>query len=61
MKNKATITLQPIIVQTNTDNKNKNRWARIKCVTTGKVLHTGSPSYIKRVAKRYNKIIVEPL
>ena len=48
----------PVRVIVNTLNKNKDRWAQIQIAETGTVLHTGQPSYIRRVAKaRYNTLI----
>jgi DUF917 family protein len=39
----------------NTADKSKNQWAQIVDVMTGKTLHTGQLSHIRRVArKRYN-------
>jgi hypothetical protein len=43
-----------VIVNSGTSTKG-DRWARIKCAKSGKVLHTGRIAYIRRVAKqRYN-------
>mgnify|MGYP003629075266 FL=1 len=45
----------PVRVVVNTMDKSRDRWAQIQNGTTGEVLHTGQPSYIRRVAKaRYN-------
>jgi hypothetical protein len=45
----------PVNVIVNTMDKSRDRWAQIQNGTTGEVLHTGQPSYIRRVAKaRYN-------
>jgi hypothetical protein len=42
----------------NTSNRNKDRWAKIVNCSTGQVLHTGQPRYIKRVAReRYNTLL----
>ena len=42
----------------NTTNKSRDQWAQIVECKTGKVLHTGQPRYIKRVAKdRYNTLL----
>jgi hypothetical protein len=46
-----TITANPVRVQLNTTNDKRHQWARIICVKTGRVVHTGQPKYIKRVAK----------
>ena len=36
----------------------KAAWGRIRNAATGQVLHTGTPAYLKRVAKaKYNKIV----
>lgn len=59
MKNAKTVTVREINVQLNTNNENKNRWARIKCAETGKVLHTGQIPYIVAIAKKkFNKRVV---
>lgn len=48
----------PVRVILNTTNTNRHQWAKIVDNSTGKVLHTGQPTYIRKVAaKRYN---VEP-
>ena len=48
----------PVRVVVNTLNKDKDRWAKILNANTGQVLHTGQPSYIRRVAKsRYNTLV----
>ncbi len=42
----------------NTNDASKNQWAQIVNCHTGKVLHTGQPRYIKRVAKsKYNTML----
>jgi hypothetical protein len=42
----------------NTNDASKNQWAQIVNCRTGKVLHTGQPRYIKRVAKaKYNTML----
>jgi hypothetical protein len=42
----------------NTTNRSRDQWAQIVECRTGKVLHTGQPRYIKRVAKdRYNTLL----
>ena len=42
----------------NTSNSNKDQWAKIVSFSTGQVLHTGQPRYIKRVAReRYNTLL----
>lgn len=52
MKN-AKMTLQMNVVVQESNRKNKNsKWAQIKCKKTGKILHTGSPTYIKQVLKK---------
>ena len=41
-----------------TNDASKNQWAQIVNCRTGKVLHTGQPRYIKRVAKaKYNTML----
>jgi len=55
MKNVNAKFAVPVRVVVNTMDKNRDRWAQIQNGTTGEVLHTGQPSYIRRVAKaRYN-------
>jgi hypothetical protein len=57
MKKVETKLTVPVRVSVNTTNKNRDRWAQIQHAESGAVLHTGQPSYIKRVAKaRYNLI-----
>jgi hypothetical protein len=42
----------------NTTDKSRDQWAQIIECKSGKVLHTGQPRYIKRVAKdRYNTLL----
>jgi len=42
----------------NTKNRSRNQWAQITEARSGRVLHTGHPSYIKRVAKKkYNTVL----
>ena len=42
----------------NTKNRQRNQWAQITEARSGRVLHTGHPSYIKRVAKKkYNTVL----
>ena len=49
--------VMPIKVIQNTSNKGRDQWCQI-LDQSGKVLHTGQPSYIKRVAKvRYAHLI----
>ena len=36
----------------NTSNSNKDQWAKIVSCSTGQVLHTGQPRYIKRERER---------
>ncbi len=58
MKNLSKQFAVPVRVVVNTLNKDKDRWAKILNANTGQVLHTGQPSYIRRVAKsRYNTLI----
>ena len=40
----------PVHIVRNTTNPNRHQWAKI--VEGRKVLHTGQPKYIKRVAKK---------
>jgi|TARA_R110000787_G_scaffold154059_1_gene267894 hypothetical protein len=55
MKNVNAKFAVPVKVVVNTMDKNRDRWAQIQHGATGEVLHTGQPSYIRRVAKaRYN-------
>jgi hypothetical protein len=49
MQKVQTKTARPVRVILNTDNPNRHQWAKI--VEGKKVLHTGQPRYIKRVAK----------
>ena len=35
----------------NTTNRSRDQWAQITDARSGRVLHTGQPRYIKRVAK----------
>jgi hypothetical protein len=42
----------------NTTNRSRDQWAQIVECRTGRVLHTGQPRYIKRVAKaKYNTLL----
>ena len=42
----------------NTQDATRDQWAQIVECKTGKVLHTGQPRYIKRVARtRYNTLL----
>jgi hypothetical protein len=42
----------------NTTNRSRDQWAQIVDCRSGKVLHTGQPRYIKRVAKaKYNTLL----
>ena len=50
MQKVETKVARPIRVILNTSNTNRHQWAKI--VEGKKVLHTGQPRYIKRVAKR---------
>ena len=50
MQKVQTRTARPVRVILNTDNPNRHQWAKI--VEGRKVLHTGQPKYIKRVAKK---------
>jgi len=50
MQKVQTKTARPVRVILNTDNPNRHQWAKI--VEGKKVLHTGQPRYIKRVAKK---------
>lgn len=49
MKKVETTVSRPVRVILNTANKNRHQWAKI--VEGKKVLHTGQPNYIKKVAK----------
>jgi hypothetical protein len=49
----------PVRVQLNTTNTKRHQWARIIDNRTGRVLHTGQPKYIRRVArKKFNLDLV---
>ena len=50
MQKIQTKTARPVRVILNTQNPNRHQWAKI--VEGKKVLHTGQPRYIKRVAKK---------
>jgi len=50
MQKVATKTARPVRVILNTDNPERHQWAKI--MEGRKVLHTGQPRYIKRVAKK---------
>jgi hypothetical protein len=50
MQKIKTKTARPVRVILNTQNPNRHQWAKI--VEGKKVLHTGQPRYIKRVAKK---------
>ncbi len=42
----------------NTTNRSRDQWAQIVDCRSGRVLHTGQPRYIKRVAKaKYNTLL----
>jgi hypothetical protein len=42
----------------NTTNRSRDQWAQITDAQSGRVLHTGQPRYIKRVAKaKYNTLL----
>ena len=42
----------------NTTNRSRDQWAQIVDCRSGKILHTGQPRYIKRVAKaKYNTLL----
>ena len=42
----------------NTTNRSRDQWAQITDARSGRVLHTGQPRYIKRVAKaKYNTLL----
>jgi len=59
MKKVSIKVARPITVQLNTDNIQKDQWMKIQCAKTGYVLHTGQPTYIKKLAKeRYNHKVV---
>jgi len=47
----ATVSV-PVRIQLNTVNAGKQQWARIIDNKSGATIHTGQPSYIKRVAKK---------
>jgi len=47
----ATVSV-PVRIQLNTVNAGKQQWARIIDKKSGVAIHTGQPSYIKRVAKK---------
>ena len=56
MKNLQTKPARIVRVILNTQNSNRHQWAKI--VEGRKVLHTGQPRYIKRVAKaKYNTLL----
>jgi len=50
MQKVATKTARPVRVILNTDNPERHQWAKI--MEGRKVLHTGQPRYIRRVAKK---------
>jgi|TARA_B100000085_G_scaffold203899_1_gene187469 hypothetical protein len=50
MQKVQTKTARPVRVILNTQNPQRHQWAKI--VEGKKVLHTGQPRYIKRVAKK---------
>jgi uncharacterized protein (DUF2249 family) len=50
MQKVATKTPRPLRVILNTNNPERHQWAKI--MEGRKVLHTGQPRYIKRVAKK---------
>jgi hypothetical protein len=50
MQKVATKTARPVRVILNTNNPERHQWAKI--MEGRKVLHTGQPRYIKRVAKK---------
>jgi hypothetical protein len=42
----------------NTTNRSRDQWAQITDARSGRILHTGQPRYIKRVAKaKYNTLL----
>jgi len=46
---------RPVKIVQNSVNGQSSQWGQIRCVKSGKVLHTGRLPYIKRVAQtRYN-------
>lgn len=55
----TTISLRRIKVLKNTTKRGKSAdWMRIQDASTGKTLHTGRPSYIKKVAaKQYGRLV----
>ena len=54
-----TITANPVRVQLNTTNTKRHQWARIIDCKTGRIIHTGQPKYIAKVAKtKYNLELV---
>lgn len=54
MKLVAVKVARPVKVIVNSQ-KRGDQWGQIRCVASGKILHTGRLSYIKRIAeKRYN-------
>ena len=54
-----TITANPVRVQLNTTNAKRPQWARIIDAKTGRIVHTGQPKYIRKVAKtKYNLEVI---
>jgi len=57
MRKVQTVSAIPVRVIRNTHSNRAPSWAKIVDARTNKVLHTGRPAYIRKVAeKRYNVI-----
>ena len=52
MKKVSLTIARPIIVKTNVVKAKTPDWMQISDASTGEILHTGRPAYIRNVAKR---------
>jgi len=54
----SSVVARPIRILQNSSTGNRVSWATIKDANTGKVLHVGTPAYIRRIARaRYNRVV----